>query len=137
MVQAKGGGEQDREMSRTAARFETWRRGRASRRERIPPELWQAAVDASARTGISRTARILRLNEQELRRRAVAGAAVPSVAERIAGFVELRPSSVLPSSPSWVLELQTVVGARIRIEGHGASEIDVASLAATLLRASS
>jgi hypothetical protein len=137
MVQARGGSEQDRELSRTAARFETWRRGRASRRERIPPELWRAAVEASARAGISRTARVLRLNEQELRRRAVAGAAVPSVAQRVAGFVELRPAATLPPSPSWVVELETVVGARLRIEGRCASEIDVASLAATLLRASS
>jgi hypothetical protein len=67
----------------------------------------------------------------------VAGEAVTSVAQRAAGFVELRATSLLPSSPRWVVELETVVGARLRIEGHGANEIDVASLAATLLRAAS
>jgi hypothetical protein len=56
--------------------------------------------------------------------------------QRAAGFVELRPAT-LPSAPSWVLELETVVGARLRIEGRGASQFDVASLATALLRVSS
>ena len=134
------GGELVREVGRVAARFATWRRTRVSRRERIPPELWQAAVEASARTGIRRTARILRLNEQELRRRARDGeaeAAVLGVTQGAAGFVELRPAAAPPAARSWVVELESAAGARLRIEGRGAGEIDVASLAAALLRASS
>lgn len=132
------GREQGRELRRVAARFERWRRERASRRERIPQELWQVAVEASSRTGISRTARVLRLNEQELRRRARDGeveSAVPSVRQRTAAFVELRPAA--GSAPSWVMELETVAGARLRIEGRGAGEVDLASLAAALLCVSS
>lgn len=140
MVRDRGGREQARELTRAVARFETWRRSRASRRERIPPELWQAAVDAAMRAGLSRTARVLRLNEQELRRRAhdgEFGAAAPSVSQRTTGFVELRPTAMLAPSPSWIMELETAVGARLRIEGRGASELDVAALASALLRASS
>lgn len=142
MVQRNGSSEQIRELSRTAARFETWRRRRASRRERIPAELWQAAVDSATRAGLSRTARVLRLNEQELRRRAeaggvVAGAAGPRVPRLTGGFMELRPAATLSPSPNWVVEVETVGGARLRIEGRGASEVDVTSLAAALLHSAS
>jgi hypothetical protein len=81
---------------------------------------------------------VLRLNEQELRRRARAGeveAAMPSVGQRTAAFVELRPAAA--TVPSWVVELETAAGARLRIEGRGAGELDLASLTAALLRVAS
>ena len=143
MAEASGRKELPRELSRVLARFETWRRKRPSRRTRIPQSLWDAAVEVSARSGISQTARVLRLNEQELRRRS-AGAGIGQVtsgvrdgSRRSVGFIELVPAAAPPSALSWVVELESPVGARLRIEGRGEGELDVASLAAAFLRVSS
>jgi hypothetical protein len=139
MVQVRRSGEGARDLSGLVARFEAWRRTRTSRRTRIPEDLWTAAVAASSRSGISRTARVLRLNEQELRRRCgeldrISRTAVPR--GPAAGFVELRPAAAVSSTPHWVVELESAVG-RLRIEGGGASALDVAALAAAFLRVSS
>src|SRR5260370_31923760 len=52
-------------------RFENWRQNRRSK-QRIPEELWSAAIEAARRDGVNRTAAALHLDGGKLKRRIVA-----------------------------------------------------------------
>jgi hypothetical protein len=124
--------ESARELARGLERFEEWRRTRPSRRTRIPDPLWAEAVRLAAGNGVSRTARTLRLNEQELRRRAAkAGRATLGLSAGNA-FVELPIALGAPAR--YVVEMEGAGGARLRIEVHGEGRLDVESLARSFLR---
>jgi transposase-like protein len=121
-----------REVERGVEEFEAWRRTRPSRRARIPDALWARAVQLVARNGISRTARTLRLNEQELRRRAAGSGRAAVEPASGPSFVEL--PMALGTSARYVVEVAKVGGARLRIEVHGEGRLDVESLARCFLQ---
>jgi hypothetical protein len=111
--------------------FEAWRRTRPSRRTPIPESLWAEAVRLARRNGLGRTARTLRLNEQQLRRRS--GRATTRGAGEGARFVEVPPLAV-PAAAAYVVELELSAGARLRIEVHGEGRVDVESLARSFVQ---
>ena len=55
------------DLARAARQFEEWRRHRTGRE--IPAELWATAADLAGRYGVSRTARALRVQYYDLRKR--------------------------------------------------------------------
>jgi hypothetical protein len=121
--------------------FERWRRVRKPH-SLIPDRLWAAAVKLVAQYGLCRTARILRVDYYSLKKQVEAA----SVAEhdrpafRVGGgtpaagleegtpatFVEL-PSPV-PISRGCVLELESIAGAKMRVELKGVAMPDLAAL---------
>jgi hypothetical protein len=127
--------EESRELAVGRDRFEAWRRTRPSRRTRIPEALWAEAVRLAGRNGLSRTARTLRLNEQELRRRSAKGA-TPRPASEAARFVDLAPLALpaVAAPAAYVVELEVSGGARLRIEVHGEGRLDVESLARSFVQ---
>ena len=110
--------EQAQAVEAVRRRFESWREGPKEGR-RIPEELWGAAVELAVGHGVWRTARALRLNNDELKRRLVASRRV-SGAGGPGGpaFVELSPP-VVGAGGECVLEYEDREGTRLRVRLPG------------------
>jgi len=103
--------------------FENWRRDR-KRGERIPGNLWAAAVELAKQHGVWPTARALHLDHSRLKRCVRNG----EDDEKSSGFVELIPEgSVLCAC---IVEMEDGQGARMRVEMKGAA-VDVTALSRT------
>ena len=108
-----------------AEHFEQWRSSK-KKRERIPEQLWQEAIDLLNRYGISQVTRTLRLSGSDLNKRRGMTARARRAkltktkdTRRDTAFVEIDPQAVAQSSErnattSW-LELQRPDGLRLRI----------------------
>jgi hypothetical protein len=106
-------------------RFERWRRMR-SQRCRVPDALWRAAAEVAGEIGVSRTARILRLDYYTLKRH-LEGSRETGPAPEAAQFVELTG----PTAHGWAeccFELEHPGGARMRMEIKGAALPDLVAL---------
>jgi hypothetical protein len=88
-------------------RIDRWRQGRAAGKP-MPAELWEAAADVAREQGVSRTARALGLDYQNLKSRAQVGKPVET-----ARFVEWTPPE-----PAAVcrIEIESANGTRIKME---------------------
>jgi len=84
-------------------RFERWRRTRTAR-TRIPESLWTATVKMAGKYGVHQTAKTLRIDYYELKKRAQAegftSTSVPTGGEETA-FVKLVRFRFLLASASW------------------------------------
>jgi hypothetical protein len=108
-------------------RFERWRATRRGR-TRIPDTLWASATLVADTFGISRTARVLRVNPSRLKKRLAqrSAANVPEL-EGKPRFIELGPFSP-NGSCECLLELEDDNGAKMRIELKGIAAPDLAAL---------
>ncbi len=112
------------EIKRVLDRLEGWRRRKRSRRERIPDQLWSAAVGLCKDHSVHQISRWLRLNHTDLKRRV--NAAIPK--QRAAStFLELVHAGS-PSSPECIVELEDAHGARMKIHLKGSEVTDLAAV---------
>ena len=109
----------------TRRRFERWRRRRRGR-SRIPETLWTSAVKAAGSYGLSRTARVLRLDYYALKKRVEATGSM-SDDDTVATFVELAPPAS-GGSRECILELENPGGAKMRVHLKGVEAPDLAAL---------
>ena len=113
------------------SRFEAWRQNRQGR-ERIPDELWSAAIELARKNGINQTAAELHLDGGKLKRlmagKVTSGKSAPA-------FMELLPTRAV-SLPECSIELEGRRG-KIRIQLKGASTSDLAGLSRALWEAAS
>jgi hypothetical protein len=105
---------------------ERWRRKGGGRGSRIPEKLWSEAVAVSRAAGLYATARVLRFNYENLKRRARREAAQPSKHER--EFVAVQLPAVA-NGPKAVISLVGRDGEQVRLELSGGSAMDVVALA--------
>jgi hypothetical protein len=114
-------------------RFEEWRGHRTGRA--LPAELWETAADLSARYGLSRTARALRLQYYDLKRRVLAAAAPePASADPVAPATFVEILTAVPASPSDLLvEFEHASGAKMRIRLTAADRPVLADLSRLFL----
>ena len=121
-------------------RFERWRAARRPR-SRIPDELWASAVKATARFGLHRTSRALRLEYYSLKNRVeqqptlaadpskkAAGQrrdTVPLDVSSTPTFVELVP---VADHCECTVELEGAAGAKMRVHLKGTVMLDLAAL---------
>ena len=109
-------------------RFENWRQSRRGK-QRIPEELWSAAIEVARRDGVNPTAAALHLDGGKLKRRMVAADSVSGKAMPPT-FVELiTPPSV--DLRDCTIELEGRNG-KLRIHWKGATPADVATLSRAL-----
>ena len=113
-------------LDRVRWRFERWRRTRAHH-SRIPEALWAAALAAAKTHGVHRTARALRLNYTDLKRRLGGANSGPDRAP----FVELL-SVPGPTGPACTLELEHPRGTKLRLQLQGITPPDLTALSRTL-----
>ena len=108
-------------------RFENWRQNRQGK-QRIPDELWSAAIEVAHRDGVNPTAAALHLDGGKLKRRMVAADSVstkgmpPKFVELLVPAVDLRDCTI---------ELEGRKG-KLRIHWKGATAADVATLSRAL-----
>ena len=118
-------------LARGRERFEKWRRAHKPR-ARFPEHLWSAAANLARKYGISRTARILRLDYQGLKKRIeAADSGDLSQAAVRPKFVEL-PLSGTDFTAECTIECEDAKGARIRIHLKGPQLPDLAALGRAL-----
>ena len=106
-------------------RLKCWREARV-RGQRIPAEMWTAAVQMARQFGVQRVAKGLRVDYGRLKRR-VQGTGGEARSGRVgtrkvdAGFVEMvvSPPSVTPGRCECALELENAQGAKMRLELNG------------------
>jgi len=108
-------------------RFENWRQNRQGK-QRIPDELWLAAIEVARRDGVNPTAAAVHLDGGKLKRRmvtadSVSGKAMPAT------FVELLAPAV--DQRECTIELEGRKG-KLRIHWKGATAADVATLSRAL-----
>ena len=111
------------ELSQLKGRFEEWRAGRRVG-ERIPLELWTAAVAAAAEYGAYGVALELHLDYAALKRRAALADGKAPATELAPRFVELfAPAGrTIPAGspqPECVVEMANARGAKMRVELSG------------------
>ena len=114
--------------------LDQWRAGRRQG-EKIPAQLWDAAVSATAEHGAYRVSRELNLDYAMLKRRAApAGASARLPAPR---FVELAAPQAVPMpaaqlEPQCVVEMANARGATMRLQLHGAALASLPALCQAL-----
>jgi len=111
------------QLLRVQRRLEDWRQTR-QRRGPIPEALWMESVDVARDVGLNLTARVLRLNYQELKKRLPVSLPTTSCEPR---FVELvaPPSRV---GVEYTVEMEHPGGASLRIHLKGAEVPDWSAL---------
>ena len=117
---------QTQPLDRVRWRFEHWRQTR-QHRSPIPDALWVLALDAARAHGLHRTARTLRLNYTDLKRRLGVANGAPAPAT----FVELLPAP-RAGGAACTLELETARGTKLRIQLQGMAPPDLVALSRTL-----
>lgn len=111
-------------------RFDEWRGSHSGRRP-IPEVLWSLAAELAAQHGVFRTAKVLRLDYNKLKRQIQAAAPVAkSASVPQPSFVELI-APVSAASCECVIEVEGPRG-RMRIEWKGSTAPDLAGLSRVL-----
>ena len=115
-------------MRQVYRRLQRWR-GQRKGRERIPEALWAAAGELAREHGVNQVSRALRLEFNQLKRRAEAGA--PGGRKRDApGFLELIAPQT-STARKCVLELEARRG-KLRMELSGVAAAEVAGISRAL-----
>jgi hypothetical protein len=136
------------DLEELGVRFEEFRSSHRSR-ERLPEELWAAAAEIAMRRGLNITARALRLDSNNLKKRMVSGlpvgaccasmgqqAGLPKVKRgrrkktmpvASAAFLELL-APVAGAATSCMVEVDSVHGGKLRMELKGLGTGDIAQL---------
>ena len=121
----------DRAFETIRQQFSAWR-GSRSHRGRIPEELWRSAMEQAAVHGVGRTARALRLNATELKKRIGERMQISQVTTTPAPmFVELTPMP-MPRSICTV-EFIRGDGTRMRVELPGTPGDELRAMTETFL----
>jgi hypothetical protein len=115
------------QLSALREQVERWRQQRGRRGERIPEELWNAAVEAARVEGVYATCRALRFNAYSLKARMPSEPSEGTLEKTEPGaFVELAMGQL--GGGKTVVELVGRGGGRMRIDVTGKSTVDIVSL---------
>ena len=114
-------------LSLARRQFEQWR-NRQQGRKRLPPELWARAVTLAQAYGLNRTARILVLKHDSLKKHLETVATDASDPGKT-DFLELLPRPMSPSSIECILEWEEAGGVKTRMQIKGVGLPDLVSLA--------
>jgi hypothetical protein len=124
-MRASKRGELPDDLSRGRSRFQAWRQGRKIGR-RIPPALWDLAVELAKVHGVSRTAQALSVDYYSLKQRTETAASTQAPALETA-FIELPAPALL--GKHCLFELNNAAGATLRVQLVGYDTADVETLA--------
>jgi hypothetical protein len=121
-----------RSLIETSRQFERWR-GTRQRGERIPPALWQSALELARSHGVSKTSQTLHLDYYSVKRR-LAEVSIERPGATAQQFVELElaPGVAWTANPQCRLEIRDHDGSTVRIELSGWSAPDLATFVRTV-----
>ena len=112
-------------LSQARRQFERWR-NRQHGRKRLPPELWAQAVTLAQAYGLNRTAGVLGLKHDSLKKHletVATDASDPGKTE----FLEFLPRPMSPSSLECVIEWEDSGGIKTRMQVKGVGISDLVS----------
>ena len=119
-------------LARGRERFEKWRK-KHKKRTRLPEQLWSAAVKLAHEYGVNRTARVLRLDYNGLKKRTeLSVSGDPSQAVVGPKFLQLLPSE-LTTVAECAIECHHPNGTTLRIHIKGPQMPDLVALSKSLL----
>ncbi len=109
-------------------RFKQWRETRKNRRERIPENLWSAAVELRKQYSVNQISRALGLNYNDLKKRMLEqGAYSKRNKLSLSDFVELDWQNDFSASEC-VIEMEDTYGSKMRMSFKGNADLDLLEL---------
>ena len=99
-------------------RFEKWRRTRTA--HRIPAELWSLAAELGGQYGLSRTARVLRVDYYAMKKHIDASSSDQDEAVAAPAFVEILTTPGSSDLSECQVEFESPSGRKMRIQMQGA-----------------
>ena len=111
------------EVERVRGQLEEWR-GQRRNGQRIPEELWNAAVQVARRHGLNRVSRALSLDYCRLKRRSGQGESEKEAGHESAVPVVELDASARETGTACVVELEKGNGARLRVSVGDAATVD-------------
>ena len=106
------------ELAQLLERFDHWRQTRTTRHEPIPDWLWDQAIQLASPLPLSRVAKRLRLNRQELKKRCGQSRQVqpvPPAALPVPDFIEVKAESAWLAT-GMAIDLQRPDGTRLHLD---------------------
>ena len=119
-------------ISEVKEQFKIWRRTRKSPRP-IPEKLWAAAVSLTAKHSISQISKELVLDYSALKKRVLINKKNRAAKISPPGFIELNLEPPIAASEC-VVEMQDVLGAKMRMHFRGKTDFDLLELAKAFWR---
>lgn len=120
-------------------RFAAWRAGKSSRREPIPGELWDGAIQLAQSSSVARVAKILRLCSSTLKQKMLAQREPTPRAAEVPEFVRTSLGAVAsqgtgsPSEMGWRLTIERQDGTTLKIAVPRADRDDLLRVATQFL----
>jgi hypothetical protein len=119
----------NKQINQLQKRLEAWRQSHKPR-SRLPIRLWNAAARIAGRCGINKTAKALRLDYYDLKKRLEVATVKHGPAT---SFIELSPATS-SSFPECLIELEARNGTKMRIHLKGMTAPDLNALSNTFWR---
>ena len=116
-------------LSQVKEQFKTWRQTRKSPRP-IPGELWAAAAGLTAKHSISQISKELALDYTSLKNRVSVKKKTSAAKISPADFIEVNLEPLAAVSEC-IVEMQDIVGAKLRMHFRGKTDFDLLELAKT------
>ena len=119
-------------LSEVKEQFKIWRKTRKSPRP-IPEKLWQAAVSLTANHSISKISKELIVDYSALKKRVFIKKKDSTASMNPTGFIEvnLEPPAAVSEC---IVEMQDIVGAKMRMHFRGKTDFDLLELAKAFWR---
>lgn len=132
MKQSIGAVSRQSKMQKIQQRFETWRKNRSSKRDRIPEELWEAAISLYGEYKISEISKELGLGGGPLKKR------ILDTAEKKTNltptFIKLDIPKSEPKQSGWSIEMENAHGKKMKMSGNGLEAPDFTLICQSFLR---
>ena len=119
-------------LSEVKEQFKTWRKTRKNPRP-IPDNLWVAAVSLTANHSISQISKELVVDYSALKKRMLIKKKDSAASMSPPGFIELNLEPPAAASEC-VVEMQDILGAKMRMHFRGKTDFDLLELAKTFWR---
>ncbi|MCP4238136.1 MAG: hypothetical protein GY927_00620 [bacterium] len=119
-------------ISEVKEQFKTWRRTRKSPRP-IPAELWAAAVSLTANYSIRQISKALVVDYSALKKRVLIKKKDSAASMSPPDFIELNLEPATAASEC-VVEMQDILGAKMRMHFRGKTDFDLLELAKVFWR---
>jgi hypothetical protein len=107
--------------------FDAWRSNKKNERERIPKELWEAAIEIVGPYSINEVATHLRLNYTDLKKRMPGNSCQSSLKLNPSAFMEI-PCDPPNMQSECIIEMEDDKGCRMKMSFRGETRLDLMEL---------
>lgn len=111
------------QIKKVQQQFKNWRKNRKSKRSPIPENLWEAAIGLHGEYSTYEIAKALRLNSRKLKSKILNSP--EKKAESTPAFIQFDIPEPQPGQSEWLIEMENVDGAKMKISGTGSEMPDI------------